>query len=575
MITQRHETDVLVIGGSAGGLYAAITAHEQGVKTMIVSKALLGRGGCSATFGYLGATYKPGDKDARLVQLDSTQDKSFPDKIKYYGHFLVDQEFAKKAWSYTNRFFNRMEEFGLYIRRTDDGTLVTAGDFGYGPVSPKHGNSGKGVIDVLRGQVFRHGIPVLEESMGVSLIESNGRVGGALVYDYMRGVIHEVRAKTVILACGHVNWLWNRSTATREQAGNGLAMAFHAGAELAGIEMIWWHIADMARPAAWMRSHMYPNPMPMTTETIEYYNSAGELFFRSNMYKAAQPSYYLQCKHLMKEINKGLARTDGGYYAFFGNVDANLLDEYCLGHTFMRKLGLDPRKDLIECAMTCHQQRGGVAMDHSMATRVEGLYVAGSMAADFITGIVTVCWEAETAALSAVNYARTHEHMTASEPAKALENRLNGYLAAAPSNPLTPSAIKHEIRQLMGREMDYIKNGEKIQRAIDGLRAIRREMLPRMRIPSKSRVANYDLMDALDLPDMLDVAELICVSALNRKESRAAFYRTDYPTVDNRNWLKNIYLSGTLADVKVRLGDVDLKYVRPVDDTADFLESEY
>jgi succinate dehydrogenase/fumarate reductase flavoprotein subunit len=575
MITQRHETDVLVIGGSAGGLYAAITAHEQNAKVMVVAKALLGRGGCSATFGYLGATYQAKDKDQKLVQLDSTQDKSFPDKIKYYGHYLVDQDFAKKAWSYTNRFFHRMEEFGLYIRRTDDGTLVTAGDFGYGPVSPKHGNSGKGVIDVLRGQILRHQIPVLEESMGVSLIESNGRVGGALVYDYMNGVVHEVRAKSVILACGHVNWLWNRSTATREQAGNGLAMAFHAGAELAGIEMIWWHIADMARPAAWMRSHMYPNPMPMTTETIEYYNSAGEMFFRGNMYKAAQPSYYLQCKHLMKEIKKGLARTDGGYYAYFGNVDPKLLDEYCLGHTFMRKLGLDPRKDLMECAMTCHQQRGGVAMDHSMATRVEGLYVAGSMAADFITGIVTVCWEAETAATSAVSYARTHEHMKVSDPAKALEKRLNDHMAAAPANPLTPSAIKHEIRQLMGREMDYIKNGEKIQRAIDGLRGIRQNLLPRVHIPSKSRLANYDLMDALDLPDMLDVAELICISALNRKESRASFYRTDYPVVDNRNWLKNIYLSGEMHDVKVRLGDVNLKYVRPVDETADFLDSEY
>lgn len=575
MITQRNETDVLVIGGSAAGMYAAITAQEQGAKVMVVAKALLGRGGCSATFGYLGATYKGTTKHEKLVQLDSTQDKSFSEKIKYYGHYLVDQEFATKAWSYTNRFYHRMEEFGLYIRRTDDGTLVTAGDFGYGPVSPKHGNSGKGVMDVLRGQIFRRQIPVLEESMGVSLIESNGRVGGALVYDYMNGVVHEVRAKSVILACGHVNWLWSRSTATREQAGNGLAMAFHAGAELAGIEMIWWHIADMARPAAWMRSHMYPNPMPMTTETIEYYNSAGELFFRGNMYKAAQPSYYLQCKHLMKEIRKGLARPDGGYYAYFGKVDPKLLDEYCLGHTFMRKLGLDPRHDLMECAMTCHQQRGGVAMDHSMATRVEGLFVAGSMAADFITGIVTVCWEAETAALSAVKFAGTHELMKVGEPAKTLEKRLNDHLDAASSNPVAPSAIKREVRELMGREMDYMKSEEKILRAIDGLRHIRKNLLSRIHIPSKNRLANYDLMDALDLPDMLDVAELISVAALNRKESRAAFYRTDYPVVDNRSWLKNIYLSGTMDDVNVRLGDVNLKYVRPADETADFLDSEY
>ena len=555
-------------------MYAAITAVDQGAKVIIVAKALLGRGGCSATFGFMGSTYKPPSGE-RLVQIDSTQDKSFPDKIKYYGHYLVDQEFAEKAWSYTNQFYHRMEEFGLYIRRTDDGTLVTGGDFGWGLLSPKHGNTGKGIMDVLRSQVFRRQIPVLEESMGVSLIEGGGRVGGAVVYDYMKGVIHEVRAKSVILACGHVNWLWKRSTATREQAGNGLAMAFNAGAELAGIEMIWWHIADMARPAAWMRSHMYPNPMPMSADTVEYYNSKGELFFRGNMYKAAQPSYYLSCKHLMKEIHKGLARTDGGYFAYYGKIDQKLLDDYCVSHTFMRKLGLDPRKDMMECAMTCHQQRGGVAMDHSMATRVEGLFVAGSIAADFITGIVTVCWEAETAAMSALDYARSHQMMAVGEAAKPLERQLNKLMEAAPSAPLTPSAIKSEIRELMGREMDYIKNAEKIQRAIDGLKRIREERLPRVHIPSKDRTANYDLMDALDLPDMLDVAELISVAALNRKESRAAFYRTDFPIVDNRNWLKNIYLGGRMDDLKIRLGEVNMKYVRPADETADFLNSEY
>lgn len=597
MQTQEHDTDILVIGGGAGAMYAAITAHEQGAKVIIASKALLGRGGCSATFGYLGAMYKPkgqaaaggdGDTigdygaltlteggDGELVQLDSTQNKSFADKVKYYSHYLVDQEIAAQAWSYSDKFYHRMEEFGLYIRRTDDGTLVTAGGMGYAPISPKYGNSGKGVMDVLRSRIFKRQIPVLEESMGVSLIHRDGRVGGALVYDYMNGVIHEVRAKAVILACGPVNWLWDRTTGTREQAGNGLAMAFNAGAELSGLEIVWWHIADLARPAAWMRSHMYPNPMPTTTATTEFYNSAGELFFRGNMYRAAQPSYYLQCKHLMKEIQKGLARPDGGYYAYFGKIDPKILEEYCLGHSYMQKLGLDPQKDVLECAMTCHMQRGGVAMDHSMATRVEGLYVSGSMAADFMTGIVTVSWEAETAALAAVNYARSHELMNVRNAASDLESKLNGLLDAAPKNPVTPSAVKYQIRALMGREMDYQKNEEKIKRAIEGLRTIREESLPRLCIASKSPKANYDLMDALDVSDMLDVAELICVASLNRKESRASFYRTDYPVVDNVNWLKNIHLSGTLNDLKMRMVDVNLKYVRPADDTADFLDSEY
>lgn len=584
MTTQTHETDVLIIGSGGAGLYAAITAWDQGAKVMVVSKSLLGRGGCSAIFGLIGGSYKKAPAGAKPVPLDPAFpfDKSFPfaDKVKYLGNYLVDQEYAVGPWAWPNTFYHRMEEFGLYIRRHDDGTLVTAGDIGdgrgYGPISPKTGTTGKGVMDAFRSQIFKRRIPVLEESMGVTLIESNGRVGGAIVYDFMHGVIHEIRAKAVILACGHVNNLWKRTTATREQAGNGLAMAFNAGAELAGIEIIWWHIADMARPNAWTRSHMHPNSIPMTMESVEYYNSNNELFFNEKMYnKAAQPCYYLQCKHLLREIHKGLARTDGGYYASFKKIDPKILDEFSTAHTYLRKLGLDPQKDMMECAMSIHQMRGGVAMDHSMATRVEGLFVAGSLAADFITGIQVVCWEAEVAATAAVRYAKSHELMRFNEPAKRIEKRLNDLLDAAPAEPIVPSFIKHKIRELMSREMDYIKNADKIQRAVGGLRDIRENLLPHMHIPSKNLRANFDLVDALDVPDMLDVCELICIASLNRKESRASFYRTDYPVVDNKNWLKNIYLSGDVSDPDIRFVNVNLKYTRPADETADFVNSEY
>ena len=127
----------------------------------------------------------------------------------------------------------------------------------------------------------------------------------------------------------------------------------------------------------------------------------------------------------------------------------------------------------------------------------------------------------------------------------------------------------------MGREMSYIKNADKIQRAIDGLRHIRETLLPRMHIPSKNLMANYDLVDALDVPDMVNVAELISIAALNRKESRASFYRTDFPVVDNKNWLKNIYLSGNVSEPNMRFVDANAKYIRPADVTADFLNSEY
>jgi len=574
MATITHDTDVLIIGGSAGGMYAAINAFDMGAKVMLISKALLGRGGCSATFGYIGGTYSS-KKNRVAPPLDSTEDKSFHDKIKYYGHYLADQEFAKKAWSYNETFYHRMEEMGLYIRRTDDGDVVTSGGFGYGPISPKLGTTGKGIMDVLRSQLFTRRVPILEESTGVTLIRSGERVTGAIIYDYMKGTLIQIHAKAVILACGHVNWLWDRNTATREQAGNGLAMAYRAGAELAGIEMVWWHIADVAYPKAWMRSHMYPNPIPMTSEVVEFYNSDGEMFYHGNMYRGAQPSYYISCKYLTRQIQAGKARADGGYFAYFGKIDPYNLREYSTVGSYLEKLGLDPQKDMIECAMTSHQQRGGVAVDHDMATRVEGLYIAGSLAADFVTGIITVAWEAETAARSAVEFARRNPRLARGTTIRGIEKKFSDLLSAVPRSPIAPSVVKERIRQLMGKEMGYFKDGEKIARAIAGLREIRRDLVPRMQIRSKNPVANYELLDAVDVPDMLDVAELISIASLKRTESRGAFYRSDYPIVDNKNWLKNIYLSGDVSEPTVKLRDVNLKYVRPADETADFLTSEY
>lgn len=573
MATTVHETDVLIIGGGGGGMYAAINAADMGAKVIIVSKALMGRGGCSSTFGYVGAN--PPQRTLPAAQLDPTENKTFYDVMKYYGHFLADQEFAKNASSYIPTFYRRLEEMGLYFRRADDGTIISSGRFGFGSMAPKFGNTGKGIMDVLRSQIFVRNIPMIEECTGVTLIQAGGRVTGAIVYDYIHGTLHEIRAKAVILACGHVNWLWSRTTGTREQAGNGLAMAFHAGAELAGIEMVWWHIADMAHPAAWMRSHMYPGNLPMTTDVAEFYNSSGELFFQSKMYPGAQPSYYLQCKHLARQIKAGLARPDGGYYASFGKVDPDIFKEYSTMGSYVRKLGLDPHKDMIECAMSSHQQRGGVAINHEMATRVDGLYVAGSLAADYISGIVTVCWEAEVAARSATDYARRTTHVTNETVTREVEERFDNLLAAAPDDPVAPSFVKNQIRLLMSHEMDYFKSGEKIERAIEGVREIRRTLVPRMQVCSKNPAANYELLDAIDVPDMLDVAELMCIASLNRTESRGPFYRQDYPMVDNKNWLKNIYLGGSVSEPEIRMQDVNLKYVRPADESADFLTSEY
>lgn len=564
------ETDVAIIGGSAAGMAAAIRLADAGAKVTIISKALLGRGGCSVMFGYISGSYSPG-------AVAREEDQSFPDKIKYYAHYMVDQDFAKAAWGYGRDFYAEMERMGLYIRRTDDGTIVTSGGRGYGPISPKWGTTGKGIMDVMRTQVFSRPISLMEEAMATRIISEDGEVAGVVAYDYGRGRVWLVRAPCVIVCTGHVNYLWARSTATREMNGNGIAMAYRAGAEVEGLELTWFHIADLASPQAWMRLHGYPNPIPMTTEVGRFYNSDGELFFHSNLFADAQPSYYLQCKALARQVYAGKARADGGYYVDFTHVDPRILEEYGVLPEFFRKLGLDISKDRLECAMTCHQMRGGISMDpRTMATRVPGLYVAGSAAADYITGIVTVCYEAKVAAESCLE--RLHDVKRAVPPRGEVQAELRRIEHAAAGRATVrylPAQVKREIRSVMWTYSNYFKRGDRLQQGLAELRRIRQEMVPAMAVPTRGLRFNLDLVDALDVEDMLDVGELFLISALTREESRGPFYREDFPYTDNEQWLKRIAIRHDGEAPALRTIPVELTYVRPPDAKADFLTSEY
>ena len=565
-------TDLLIVGGGGAGTFAAIVAQDAGMRVLLVVKSLLGRGGCSGILGFTGS-------GVHIKTMVANPNEAFEDKIKYYTHYLGDQDFMKESAAAGPEILPELERMGVYFRRTSSGDLVTCMETGYGLIAPRYGNTGKGVMDVLRAQVFDRKIPVMEEAMATSLLTQDGQVIGATVYDFLHGETYAVRSSAVILATGQVDFLWKRSTATREQAGNGLAMAFRAGAELENIEQKWWHIGDIAYPEAWQRFHLYPNPIPLTMDVAHYYNSAGELFFHSNMYRKSQPSYYIQSKYVMKEIKKGLARPDGGYFVSYRHVDPKLLEEYSLLWKFFHKIGLDPRKDMAECAMCCHQMRGGIRLYPGMATNLPGLFLAGSVAASYISGIVNVCWEGKRAVSFAGDWVRKMKNRPVSNPEqeKIEEARIRSVCENSHPDGVLPAVLKRTIRETMSKFMPYAKSQVKMEGGLEEIRRIKRDLVPRMVVPSASGRFNWDVVDALDVFDMLTCCELDILSGLQRKESRGGFYREDYPVTDNLSWLKKIVLRKGRADgeVEISLVPVELKYVKPPDDKADFLSTEY
>jgi succinate dehydrogenase / fumarate reductase flavoprotein subunit len=561
-------TDVLVIGGGAAGANAALKAADQGARVVMVVKGLLGKSGCSIFASHLpyhdvGTPEKARDR--------------FRYSVRYYNHYLTDQEYVKRMGQYMRtEFFAELEELGVYWRRTEDGTLMPT--LNRVPVMVVHQQGASGVIimDKRRRQILARGIPVLEEAAATSLLTADGRVVGATVLDYTTGTLSVVQATATIVATGHSDYLATRATGTREQSADGIAMALRAGAEVANLEIQWWHVSDLAAPKPWMRLHLYPNPLLGTKETSRLYNADGEMFYEQATHSPGSSAPYVeQIRRLAIEVARGKARWDGGYVSGYDHIPSDVVKAYQHQAKVWDKLGLDVGRDRLECGVTWHMRQGGIDVrTETMATRVPGLYAAGGIAAHYLGGVGPVSYDGKVAGTAAAEAA-----LAASTPAlpreavAAEERRVLGALRTEGDGPF-PVEIKRRIRDIMW-ELGYVKNERKLAAARDALVGLREEALPRLRLRRASRRWNTGWMDALDVVNMLDACEATVRSGLLRRESRGPFYREDYPVVDNEQWLCKVLLARQDGEWRSRTAPYALPYLQPERAREPFFEADY
>lgn len=547
------EVDILIIGGGVAGMYAALKAHEQGANVLVVSKGPIGRSGGTVFAGTLVAYMDPTtlgypsreESEQRWMHLD-----------KYYwlmdgNHLLRSAEFVR------DELLPDLERMGLYFRRLPDGRLL------HNPTKPKHtwtpsmGMSGRAIGDILRRRVLDARIPVLEETMATSLLVSDGRCAGATLLRIMDGEFMAVRAKATILATGHANFLSKRSTATREICGDGLALPHRAGAELFNIEMQEWHVTDMVWPRAWTRLHIYPNPMPATTETSKLISEDGKVLFEQKSMPRINKPYHHQHRIIYEHAKaNSIPYADyknGGYYSDLTHIDPYILDEYSYQTQFPQKLGIDPTSEHIENAPTYHYIVGGVWVDFvSMESKtLPLLYAAGGAAGrDGQTDCMydgKCAAEAAIAAVSSVDMPNVDMAVLEEE-----QRRVLGLLHTADEDGIRPIAVKNAIREIMWERMDYVKTEAKMQGALDAIEEIRQEMAPKMALTTGTRRYNYDWVDGLDVTNMLDACRLQIMASLRRKESRGPFFRQDYPYQDNENWQRYVIVGSQAGSVHIR-----------------------
>jgi succinate dehydrogenase/fumarate reductase flavoprotein subunit len=557
---RQIKTDALVIGGGAAGTYAALCLHRQGVTPLVISKGLVGKSGASIFAGNLVISGRV---------LGNTEDNARDTAeflIRYHNQFLIDQEYAKRCGQWiADAYYPELEEAGLYFRRDDAGNVVTSPGRIRSIAANVQGNSGVPFMDLRRKQLLRAGIPMLEEAVITALLQNEaGEVCGAVALDMATGELFSVLAKAVVLATGYADRLHWRSTGTREMSADGLALAWRVGAQLVNLEMQWWHTNDVRFPDNWQRMQVYPNPMLGSWRSARNVNAQGEVFFNQQEDDPlAFGPYTVQLKRLVKQVRAGKARYDGGYFSGFDHVDPAEVDAYTTYAKLFKQLGLDVGRDLVETAVSAHYRQGGVRVDpQTMASTVPGLYVAGGVGGHSNGLIALVTFDGKVAADSVARDIR--ERLYASIPQSMLENERQRVEALMKPGGIAPAKVKKAIRELMWNYMGVEKNAAGMQRALERLEEIRTHELPAMGLPSLTRAFNHGWLDAIYAINMVEVCALTVHSALNRKESRGPFIRTDYPEMDNEHWLaQNILVPSGRGDFRFETVPYALPYYRP------------
>lgn len=579
------QCDVLVIGGGMAGCYAGICAAEKGLKTILISKSLVGKSGCSrhATNVAGGPPHmylsieerrklasmavKAGTPQSKK-EMTAEQKEYLNRTAAYYGHYLVDQDYLLDGnkWAEQN-FFSYLESRGLYFRRISDGRVLSNTGSAHTKVTwaPRQGQTGPQLMDLLRHEVIASETKVIEECMAISLLTKNGEVHGTIALDMRKGKLFIITAKATLLCAGHSANTATRTTATREMYGDGWWLAYKAGAELANLEMHYIHCVDTKDPIT-MNQHCYPNPNPNTDKSPHIVDSEGEFIFTPDMFKQGQTvMYHLQVKRVIQKIFEGKAKPDGGYYSSYRHMINETDAEYLRAKRVFDKLGYNIAIEPIENALCWEMCEGGVRCDlKTMQSSLPGLYAPGSTGAHGLSAFQRCMYDATLAVDHAMKRC-LEMRIPSSDSSQVVseEARLLGYLKTEPKNGYRPSIIQTRIRKIIYETLVPIKREKKMKESLEELKKIKDELVPKMSLESTSLNFNTGWMNAIDLDTMIGVSELQILGSLERKESRGPFFREDYPYVDNENWIVSNIVKIVDGAPKFYQEPVELKYVEP------------
>lgn len=556
-------TDVLVIGGGIAGIFAAVRAKEQGVDVLLLNKGLFGRDGAS--------TWMAGPAFQVALYPPDSPEIHAKDTIRI-GRYLNDDKLVYACMTELPKIINELSNWGVKYRKQANKFIMIGrpgASYRRVPLLERAGEyGGPQYMRVLRKQVKHLGISTMDDIFAVDILSSQGSVVGALGLDIREGIPKVFRAKSVILATGgHMGCY--PVTLTPEATGDGCAMAYRAGAEIADMEFNNFY----AYATIWPRvsSSLEDWPALFAYELgARMYNRDGDEFRKR--YNGALKNPPLA---IASELRAGRGSPRGGVYLSVRHLPTNLVTDYLasLGHPKwldkVRQIGFDLYNEAIEIAPAGITSLGGCRINERCETGLDGLYAAGETAAGkegaytMAGNVISLC--AGTGSIAGSQAATRAANISLPELDSTQVNIILERIFGLPRKEkgYRPFQVRKKAQDILNKYAGPIGRTDKgLQEGLREIKRLKEEVLPNMYVTSASLRFNLEWVKGLEAINMADIAQLILTAALERTESRGLHYREDYPQ-ENPEWLKRIVMRQAEGKVIINVEPVTFTHSEP------------
>ncbi|MCU1299665.1 MAG: Succinate dehydrogenase flavoprotein subunit protein [Acidobacteriaceae bacterium] len=535
---ETHDHDVLIIGAGGAGLRAALGALAQGAKVGVVCKSLLGKAHTVMAEGGIAAA---------MANVDSADDwrTHFRDTMRG-GKLLNNWRMAQIHAQEAPERVRELEQWGALFDRTQDGEILQRafGGHTFRRLCHVGDRTGLEMIRTLQDRGVQMGIDVYMECTISRLLKDGDRIGGAFGYWREQGRFVVFRAKSIVIATGGIGKAWKITSNSWEYTGDGMALAYGAGAELKDMEFVQFHPTGMVWPPGVQGI--------LVTEAVRgeggiLRNKLGERFMEKYDPKRMELSTRdVVARSIYTEVREGRGTEHGGAYLDISHKASDYVKKKLpsMYHQFRELADVDITKEPMEVGPTCHYMMGGIRVDAETAqSSVPGLFAAGEAAAGLHganrlggNSLSDLLVFGRRAGLAAAEHAKTIDttSIDSGQIEEAARDMLVPFERKDGENPYT---IHRDLQEAMQDLVGIFRNQEDLTRALEELEKLKARV-GHVGVEG-SRMFNPGWHLAQDLKSMLTVSEAVTRSALTRQESRGAHSRIDYPGLDATWGTKN------------------------------------